>query len=113
VRVNSITGRQYRHDPTLLGWELADEASDPGNVASAHLHAWTNQIATHIRELDPNHLLASGSTGYFGPTSPHLQQHNPPAQVREQQVHATPPRHTQRLISAQPGPPGSAAGPAA
>eukprot|EP00198_Chlamydomonas_reinhardtii_P011639 XP_001700976.1 predicted protein [Chlamydomonas reinhardtii] len=43
-RVNSLTGMQLRHDPTLLAWDLANRPTDPGNTGSRHLQM--------LRELD-------------------------------------------------------------
>eukprot|EP00803_Ostreobium_quekettii_P007635 evm.model.scf_75.17 EVM.evm.TU.scf_75.17 scf_75:156410-159967(+) len=37
TRRSSVTGIEYRYDPTILGWELANEARDPGNVGSKAL----------------------------------------------------------------------------
>ncbi|KXZ57018.1 hypothetical protein GPECTOR_1g92 [Gonium pectorale] len=44
TRNNSYTGMAHRHDPTILGWDLANRPRDPGSVQSASLQM--------LRELD-------------------------------------------------------------
>ena len=51
-RRNTITGRLYRDDPTIFGWETGNELDAPP--------AWTRQIAAYIKQLDPNHLVIDG-----------------------------------------------------
>jgi hypothetical protein len=60
-RVNSYTGVRYKDDPTIMAWETCNECGagphPPGPYPSA---AWTNEIATHIKKVDPNHLVIDG-----------------------------------------------------
>lgn len=81
TRLNPLTGLEYRDDPTILGWELADRAAHPGVPGSRDLHAWIHQFAGFVKRWDQNHLVMVGSVGYFGPQSPHLLKHNPPRQI--------------------------------
>lgn len=81
TRLNPHTGMQYRHDPTILAWDLAMHASDPGEVNSRHLHGWIPYMSNFLRRMDPNHLVMVSSSGYFGPHSPHHLQYNPPTHV--------------------------------
>jgi mannan endo-1,4-beta-mannosidase len=64
-RVNTVNGRTYRDDPTILAWELANEprcASDPsGNT----LQAWIEEMSAVLKAADPNHLLGTGSEGFY------------------------------------------------
>src|SRR5690606_10936661 len=62
-RVSSTTGIAYRDDPTILAWELMNEASAPAR-ASAALVRWTREHARFVRSLDPNHLVSAGHIGY-------------------------------------------------
>lgn len=64
-RVNTITGVAYRDDPTILSWELANEArcsSDPG-ASRGVLASWYEEMATYLKSLDPNHLVGTGEEG--------------------------------------------------
>lgn len=51
-RTNSITGVPYKDDKAILGWETGNEIDATP--------AWTHEIATYIKSLDPNHLVIDG-----------------------------------------------------
>ena len=38
LRKNSITGRLYRDDPTILAWDLMNEPANPGDDSGDTLH---------------------------------------------------------------------------
>lgn len=69
-RVNSITGRAYKDDPTIMAWELANE---PRGMRQGSFHAaifgnsalvdWVHHAACLIKELDQNHMVCVGSEG--------------------------------------------------
>jgi mannan endo-1,4-beta-mannosidase len=64
-RRNTFTGIAYKDDPTILGWELANEArcaSDPG-ATQGILAAWYQEMATYLKSLDSNHLVSTGEEG--------------------------------------------------
>jgi mannan endo-1,4-beta-mannosidase len=68
TRVNSITGRRYIDDPTIMSWQLANEPRPGGSDAAikrqlADYIAWINGTARLIKSLDPNHLVSTGSEG--------------------------------------------------
>jgi hypothetical protein len=51
-RKNTLTGRLYKNDKAILGWET-------GNELDASF-AWQHEIAGYIRSLDKNHLIIEG-----------------------------------------------------
>jgi mannan endo-1,4-beta-mannosidase len=57
-RVNSRTGLRYRDDPTIMAWELANEANAKPDKLRL---AWTQTMATYIKAQDHNHLVGSGN----------------------------------------------------
>ena len=57
-RVNSRTGLRYRNDPTIMAWELANEANAKPDKLRL---AWTQTMASYIKEQDHNHLVGSGN----------------------------------------------------
>ncbi len=63
TRRNTVTGKLYRDDPTILGWELINEGQA---VTSrwAERRAWVAEMSNHLRTLDPNHLITAGVWGY-------------------------------------------------
>lgn len=62
TRTNTVTGREYRDDPTVLTWELANEP----RVESAHaaFRTWIEDTAAFVHELDGSHLVSTGSDIY-------------------------------------------------
>lgn len=65
TRRNSVTGRQYKDEPAIFAWELANEpqctTSDGGEV----LLAWVRDMSRWAKQQDPNHLLSVGDEGQF------------------------------------------------
>jgi len=70
-RRNSITGQRYRDDPTIMGWQLANEPRPGGSGRAARNHmtaylAWIDRSARLIKSIDPHHLVSTGSEGTQG-----------------------------------------------
>ncbi|MBQ9558721.1 MAG: cellulase family glycosylhydrolase [Bacteroidaceae bacterium] len=67
-RINSVTGRPYRDDPTLMAWEICNEprpfARD--SETKAAFLSWIGEQARAIKQIDPNHLVTTGSEGKYG-----------------------------------------------
>ncbi|KNC98716.1 uncharacterized protein SPPG_06394 [Spizellomyces punctatus DAOM BR117] len=57
-RVNTVTNITYKDDPTILAWETGNELEVEGKRIPAD---WTVDIASHIKNLDQNHLVMDGS----------------------------------------------------
>lgn len=65
-RTNSITGKNYRNDPTIMAWQLANEPR-PMRPASTDAYVqWVEQTAALIKSIDKNHLVSTGSEGLIG-----------------------------------------------
>jgi mannan endo-1,4-beta-mannosidase len=63
TRRNTVTGKLYRDDPGIFGWELMNEAQ----VVTGHWaerRAWIAEMSTYLKSLDPNHVIAPGDWGY-------------------------------------------------
>ena len=58
-RRNSINGRIYRDDPTIMAWEIANEL-EYRNFDKSDVYDWIDEIATYIKSLDNNHLITIG-----------------------------------------------------
>lgn len=70
-RRNSVTGKLYREDPTIMAWQLANEPRPGGSPAAGKKHlqaylAWIAATARLIKSIDPNHLVSTGSEGSQG-----------------------------------------------
>lgn len=62
TRTNTISGREYRTDPTVLVWELANEPRVRANGES--LHSWVAETASFIHDHDVAQLVSTGSDIY-------------------------------------------------
>ena len=73
TRTNSYTGVEYRNDPTILMWELANEPmahgitedGDGGDPAPEKLQSWIEEMSAFFKQIDQNHLLGTGGHGFY------------------------------------------------
>ncbi|MCO5581565.1 hypothetical protein L7F22_035453 [Adiantum nelumboides] len=77
TRVNSITGIQYKDDPTIFAWELINEPQCSKDPSGDTLQAWIEEMAAYLKAIDCNHLLGLGSEGFYGPSDPERVMQNP------------------------------------
>jgi mannan endo-1,4-beta-mannosidase len=69
-RRNSVNGRSYVDDPTIMSWQLANEPR-PGSDAHARPHfevfvKWVEETAGYIKSLAPKQLVSTGNEGWMG-----------------------------------------------
>lgn len=74
THTNVFTGVEYRNDPTILMWELANEAQahgweeaegEGGDPAPEKLQGWIEEMSAFVDDLDSNHLLGTGGHGGY------------------------------------------------
>lgn len=81
-RNNTITGVQYKNDPTIMAWNLMNEVrcecfpeslfpAYPTNVeclpeCADALDSWVQIMSNYTKTVDPNHLVTIGYEGYWG-----------------------------------------------
>mmetsp|Transcript_30278 Transcript_30278/g.64759 ORF Transcript_30278/g.64759 Transcript_30278/m.64759 type:complete len:546 (-) Transcript_30278:376-2013(-) len=68
TRKNTYSGVLYRNDPTVLAWNLINEARCESWVVDnceASLQSWVEEMSLFVKSLDPNHLVTVGSEGFF------------------------------------------------
>ncbi|KAJ4487962.1 glycoside hydrolase family 5 protein [Lentinula aciculospora] len=69
---------RYVESPSVLAWELANDARCNSSVASSPtctpqtVTQWHATIAEHIKSIDPNHLVSSGTQGFLCTDCPKL-----------------------------------------
>ncbi|KAI8800636.1 glycoside hydrolase superfamily [Cladochytrium replicatum] len=68
--VNPLTGIAYKNDPTIMAWELANEARCNGCSATNYITSWADEISTYIKSIDSNHLVTTGEEGFGLATVP-------------------------------------------
>lgn len=70
TRTNTITGKSYINDPTILSWQLANEPRPGSSKTTAKEKdiyvKWVNDSAKYIHDLDANHMVSTGSEGLMG-----------------------------------------------
>ncbi|RME04358.1 MAG: glycoside hydrolase [Planctomycetota bacterium] len=62
---NIYTGTRYKDDPTIMAWELCNEPRWPADPSGRTITSWTKKVATFLRSIDPNHLIALGDEGFL------------------------------------------------
>lgn len=71
TRENTFTGLEYREDPAIAMWELANEPRcerddvDDGVDHAQVLHDWIADMSAYVKELDDDHLVSSGVEGFY------------------------------------------------
>ncbi|GJM62468.1 hypothetical protein PEDI_30200 [Persicobacter diffluens] len=61
-RVNTITGVAYKDDPTILSWQLTNEARATSQNLPDML-AWVREMSDYLRTQDANHMITLGDEG--------------------------------------------------
>ncbi|KAJ6884882.1 hypothetical protein NC652_031780 [Populus alba x Populus x berolinensis] len=70
TRKNTITGIEYRNDPTIFAWELMNEPRCMSDPSGDTLQDWIEEMSAFVKTIDKNHLLTVGLEGFYGPKNP-------------------------------------------
>ncbi len=69
-RKNTINGKMYKNDPTIMSWQLANEPrpgqGEEGRKNFAAFSRWIDETAQYIKSIDTNHLVSTGNEGLKG-----------------------------------------------
>ena len=68
-RTNRYTGIKYIDDPAIFSWQICNEPRAFSSKEVNNQEAFAEWLATSakiIRELDPNHMISTGSEGFYG-----------------------------------------------
>jgi len=60
---NTINGKNYTDDPAIMAWEIANEPRPMMMDNIKAFQTWISNTAAHIKSIDKNHLLTTGSEG--------------------------------------------------
>jgi mannan endo-1,4-beta-mannosidase len=69
TRRNSVSGRTYSRDATIMSWQLANEPRPGVDGNSEHFDAFTQWIDTtagYVKTLAPKQLVSTGNEGWMG-----------------------------------------------
>ena len=63
TRKNTINGKAYVNDPSIMAWEIANEPRPMVMANLAAFQTWISNTTAYIKSIDKNHLLTTGSEG--------------------------------------------------
>jgi mannan endo-1,4-beta-mannosidase len=66
TRTNSYTNKKYTEDSAIMAWQVANEPRVFTKENEASFTKWLNEVVDLIDQLDPNHLISTGSEGKAG-----------------------------------------------
>ncbi len=69
TRTNRYTGIKYIDDPAIFSWQICNEPRAFSSKEQDNKEAfaeWLAESARLIRALDPNHMISTGSEGFYG-----------------------------------------------
>lgn len=67
TRKNTITGIEYRNDPTIFAWELINEPRCMSDPSGDTLQDWIDEMSAYVKSIDKYHLVTVGLEGFYGP----------------------------------------------
>lgn len=65
-RTNRYTGKPYTESPAIMSWQVANEPRCFSEDGKEQFAQWIQATAKAIKEIDPNHLVSTGSEGKHG-----------------------------------------------
>ncbi|MDD4819391.1 MAG: cellulase family glycosylhydrolase [Flavobacteriales bacterium] len=65
-RTNRYTGVKYTEDPAIFSWQIGNEPRAFSQQSKEPFALWIQDVAKLIKELDPNHMISTGSEGMWG-----------------------------------------------
>ncbi|KAG8217511.1 glycoside hydrolase family 5 protein [Butyriboletus roseoflavus] len=74
---------RYVNSPAIFSWELANDPRCNSTLSSSSgcttetVTQWHATVATHVRSIDPNHLISAGTSGFMCTDCPKLYPLNP------------------------------------
>lgn len=66
ARTNTVTGRAYKDEPSIMSWQLCNEPRPFAKDTKEQFKKWVIETAAIIKSIDPNHLISTGSEGIIG-----------------------------------------------
>lgn len=64
-RKNQYTGIEYKNDPTIFAWELANEPRNPEDKSGKQVTEWAKEMSAYIKNIDKNHMVSVGDEGFL------------------------------------------------
>lgn len=64
-RKNTYTGVEYKNDPTIFAWELANEPRNEKDKTTKEVTNWAKEMSEYIKSIDKNHMVSVGDEGFL------------------------------------------------
>lgn len=79
TRENTITGVEYRNDPTIAFWELGNEIefAQGWKYDDPSLRPWISEMSPYVKSIDDNHLVTTGEHGWPAGRNNFIEDHRP------------------------------------
>lgn len=71
-RTNRYTQKPYIESPAIMAWQVCNEPRPFAKDTKNNFASWISQTARLIKQLDPNHLVSTGTEGLYGCESDEL-----------------------------------------
>ena len=65
-RTNSVNGKRYIDDATIMSWQIANEPRPMRPSANAAYKEWIANVSAYIKSIDKKHLVSIGHEGETG-----------------------------------------------
>jgi mannan endo-1,4-beta-mannosidase len=75
TRVNTLTQRAYRDDPSIFAWELGNEPRAASGTPSSVISRWASEMSSYLKSIDQNHMVAVGDEGFLEGKAEHWTYH--------------------------------------
>ena len=75
-RVNTINGKKYKDDPTIMAWNLINEPRCE-SPAGCGMQEWVAEMAPYAKTVLPNQLITIGADGFYSAASCLADKYNP------------------------------------
>lgn len=72
TRTNRYTQQPYTDSPAIMAWQICNEPRPFSKDTKKAFAAWISQTARLIKQLDPHHLVSTGTEGLYGCESDEL-----------------------------------------
>jgi mannan endo-1,4-beta-mannosidase len=79
TRKNQFTGVEYRHDPTIMMWELGNEVEylEAWERDSQSIRPWIEEVGPYVKDLAGDQLLTTGTHGWPDGRNDFVEDHRP------------------------------------
>ncbi len=65
-RTNALTRKPYAESPAIMSWQICNEPRPFSKESKEGFENWILSTARLIKSIDKNHLVSTGSEGYYG-----------------------------------------------